>query len=597
MKINKKDFKHIAEYIKQTLDDRVKNRKDLDRAWKEIDRQVAMVPKTDHKQFLDPNGTPTGRRDPSKAWLPEIELPLQAEALETLVADSRSMMFPDSGPWFAAYAALTDDFLETADFTSIITGDQNEVPSQINQDNANKLAQGYINHLHRQYDFRGNIDIINAEAHSYGVGVGRARMVTKQVILETSRGIVRQDQKIPVLIPRSIKETYLDDRQHTLMHEGYMVGPLTIFRRIITMEDLKRFAGSNTDPNREDGGWIPREIANIEPDKHGNVELLEAEGDFVIPRKTTGSIYLPGVIFTVAVGGDPTVIRAQHRKFPFNSVLEFPYHKERVGSPYASSPLRKGMPIQAAAVEALMRLVEVSALNSRPPVGYDRSDSWFAQQGGPVIEPGAMWGTISDINVHNIGDVSALFQVYLGFLNQYADATGMHRARLGAQTVSHTTAFAKNAELQRGAVRTVDYVRTALQGPLTQWLGMCYEMGRANFRKNQTFYIDSYRGFVTLPDKSLLPDLVVFEAHGSGGPAEEQALKQQKLAALQQALQMDQMNMQIRGPQAQVLNLAQLIEDTLIDGGWTDVDPFIQSPQTEGGAPGVAPDLNDINTA
>jgi len=594
-KIQKSDFEHISEFIMEEKETRGKNRKDLDRDIKEIDRQVAMTPKTDHKMIVGDDGRPTNRRDPRKAWLPEIELPLQAEALEILTSDSRALQFPDAGPWFRAHAALTDEYLRNADFQAMVTGDENEVPSEINQDNADKLVEGYINHLHRQYDFFGHIDVINAESIAYGVGVGRARMVEKTVFMQTSRGVTKQDQKIPVLVPRSIKNTYLDDREHSLMHEGYMTGPMTIFTRKMPLEELMRWAKGNTDPNKQDGGWIVSNVKNLEADKDGMVELLEAEGDFVIPRKTTGDMFLPGEIFTIAIGkNDNKVIRVQHRQFPFNSVLTFPYHKEKVDSVYATSPLRKGLPLQLAAVEALMRLAEVSALNSFPPIGYDRMDQWFAQMGGPVVEPGAQWGTISDIQVHKIGDVNALLASYNQFLSQYADVVGTQRARLGAQTVSHTTAFAKNAELQRGQVRTVDYVRSTLKGPLAQWLDMCYRMGRENFKKEQTFYIDAYRGFVTLNGKEMLPETVVFEAFGSGAPAEEQANRQRRLESLRFAFQIDAANIQTGGKPA--LDRGNIIEQVLQEGGWIDIDPMLLDiapqpgqPDPEGNIPNVQP--------
>lgn len=575
-KVMKRDFEYLGEYIHDELETRKKNRKSLDYQIKEIDRQIDMVPDVSHKLGMD------GRRDPSLAWLPEVELPLQAEALETLTSDARSMQFPDSGPWFAAHAALTDDYLRKVDYSALLTGDEQEMPTRITQDNADKLAGGFITHLLRQYDFRGSMDQINAEAMSYGVGVGRARMVEKTVYRDTARGIVSDARKIPVLLPRSLKETYLDDRTHILMHEGYHVGPLTIFCRRVSLEDIQKQARGNNDPETEDGGWIQKNLAMVEEDKDGLVELIEAEGDFVIPRKTTGSLLLPGLVVTVVKGKrDKGVVRVQYRKHDFDSILAFPYHQERVGSPYATSPLRKGRPLQAAAVEALMRLVEASALNARPPIGYDRSDMWFAENGGPVVEPGALWATLGKIDVHQIGDVVALFNVYSGFLSQYADAVGVHRARLGAQTVSHTTAFAKNAELQRGAVRTVDYVRSTLQGPLTKWLHMCYTMGRSAFRGQQTMYIDAYRGFVTI-GKDALPPMVIFEAHGSGGPQEEQEKRAMKIAALQQALQIDQLSIQLGNPPT--IDLKSVIQEVLTEGGWTDTDPLLsrQQPQSQG---------------
>jgi len=571
-RIKEEDFDHIAEYVKDQFERRKKNRVDLDRQITEIDRQVAMRPKNDHKTFED------GTVDPRRAWLPEIELPLQAEALETLTSDSRAMEFPDSGPWYAAHSETSDEYLERADLSGIIAGEENDIPSIITQDSADKLVMGFLNHFHRQYDFFGNVDVINAEALSYGAGVARVKRTQKTVFLNTARGVVREDMKFPVLIPRSIKTTYLDDRKHILMHEGFTVGPLTIFCDMRALSDVQKQARKgSTDPNTETGGWRPKILGKLDPDDKGNIQLLEAEGDFIIPRKTNGAISLPGTIVTVAVGNNAVkVVRLRFRQDPFNSVLEFHYNKENVGTPYGSSPLRKGLPLQAMAVESLMRVVEASAINSQPPIGYDRSDMWFAQSGGPNWEPSAQWPTLGEIVVHRGGDPAALFVVYQGFLKQYADAVGIQQGRLGAQTVSHTTAFAKNAELQRGQVRTVDYVRSTLKGPLTQFLDMEYKMAKG-FKGKQSFWIESYRGFVEIEDKHL-PDKVVFEAHGAGEPQEQQLIRERKLASLREAFQIDQINIQLGGQP--ILSFNSTIEQTLLEGGWPDIDPLL-NPESE----------------
>ena len=572
-KISEKDFDYIAEYIKEEKDRRKKARKTLEHAMKEIDRQVEMRPDNSHKMIWNEGGN-TGRPDPAKAWMPEIELPLQAEALETLCSDARMMIFPDNGPWFSGHSALTDEYLERADMANIIAGDQNEVPTLINQDNADKLVYGQLEHYHRQYDFRGHVDLINAEAFSYGTGVGKARMVRKQVVLDTGRGLVKEEQIIPVLVPMSLKSTYLDDREHILMHEGYMVGPMHISTKRLPLFDLKQQAQGNRDPDSFEGGWMPRSVNKLEPDDKGYVELLEAEGDFVIPKKSSsGDINLPGALITVACGKNETkVVRIRFRKIPYNSTIVFPYHNEKVGTPYAASPLRKGWPLQAAATELWMQLIMGAQLNARPPVGWDRTDTWFAERGGPIIEPGALWGTLGEIVPHKIGDLGALMNAYNNALMQYADVVGVHRARLGAQTISHTTAYAKNAELQRGAVRTVDYVRSTLQGPMTQWLNMEYELALKYMKSSNLFYIEAYRGFVEI-DKEHLPDEVVFEAHGSGEPLEERQKQAQKMAALNQAIQIDQISISQGNPPT--LNIQNIIEETLRSGGWADTDPFL----------------------
>lgn len=529
-----------------------------------------------------------GRVDPDRAWMPEMELPLQAQTLETLTADARRMQFPDSGLHYAAHAAMDDKTLRALDFKSIILGDENDVPSELNQDNINKMVEGLVNHWHKQYDMRGVYDAINAVSFKYGTGVARLRTVQKRVFMKMSRGIMKQDQKFPVLIPMCLKRTYLDDSTHSVMMEGQFVGPAYIVEYDKRLADLRMAANrGSSDPERMDGGWMPKNLKKLEGDKNGIVKVLEYEGDMVLPRKTTGSVFIPNVIASVAVGdGGNTLFRLRYTDTSFSTVIEYPYHVEDPDSAYATSPLMKGMPIQKSAVDALNRLMMSAALNVEPPIGYDGSDMTFAQHGGPRVFPGALWGTISEIIVHKIGSPEEILSVYIGLLQQYADVTGVNAPRLGAQTVSHTTAFAKEAELNRGVIRTVDYVRSMLQGPMAIHLDREYQLGRKSFQKT-AFFIPQYGGYVEVSNRNQLPETVLFELLGSGGPGEEAAKAQQRLQSAQLALQVDSIAVQLgREPS---INHADLVVQILKQGGWTDVDAILAIAGSTDAAPGGQP--------
>lgn len=582
-RFDKADFDHIAEFIIDEHRRRQRARGDLERKWQEIDRQIEMTPDVSFKK--DANGKP----DVTKAWMAEMELPLQSETLEVLTADARRMMFPDSGPWFRAHAALSDEYLDRIDFQSLITGDTAEVPSQINQDNADKLVEGWLSFFHRQYDFFGHYDLINAEAFKYGTGIGRARMVRKSIFMKTARGIVRENRLLPVLLPRSIKNVYLDDSPHHLMNEGFVVGPSVIASRFQRLEDVVLAANrGSTDPDNENGGWMPASVRNLEANKDGDVELLEFEGDLIVPRKTVRSIFIPGALVTVAVGGKKgehvarAVVRFRFRKLPTSSYILHPYHQEDQNTAYASSPLLKGMPIQKAATDAFNRLMDAAALRNSPPVRYNRDDMYFAQEGGPIIRPYEQWGTTDPVDVMEIGDPQAMLAIYQFLLQQYANETGITAPRLGEQTVSHTTAFAKEAELNRGTVRTVDYVRATGLGPVTQFLNLEYQMSRAFLgNAKQTIYLDSYRGYVDIGRQDL-PDVVTFDWFGSAGPAERQQARQERLAAAQLAIQLDQIAVQLGNQPS--LDVPALIEQVLREGGWIDTDAITRTDIAAGGA-------------
>lgn len=583
------DWDWIAEYIGEEHFRRKKARAHLERHWAEIDRQLAMVPDTRRKRDAE------GNIDVRKAWMAEMELPLQSQTLEVLGADARRLKFPDAGPWFMPHAETTDAYLKRVDFKGMILGDENDVPSKINQDNADKLVEGWINHIHRQYDFFGSYDQIDAEAFKYGVGVGRLRAIKKPVYMQTSKGVSKEEQALPILVPQSLNKTYLDDREYVQMNEGMMIGPAVIYERTLQFEQLRIAASSGgNDPNSPMGGWMPSMLSKIDPDKDGKVMVLEYEGDLVVPRKTTRSLVIPGAIVTVVVGNSDKktirrVIRFRFRQTPYSSYILHPYHIEDVESPYATSPLMKGRPIQLAATHLLNQLIDSSELSVRPPLSYNKNDPNLVAMGGPVVEPGALWETngTSQVIVHNdIGNPSTMFTTYIGLLQQYYDVTGVNQPRLGAQTVSHTTAFAKDAELSRGTIRTVDYVRSSMKGPMTKLLYMEYDLSKRLMKGKNSVYIDSYRGFVSL-EKSMLPDKVMFEAFGSGGPSEVAAKRQQRMDSLQLAMQIDQLKVQMQV--GEPMDYGEIQRQLLLDGGWIDVDPFFGDDSGNSGPPAVSP--------
>ena len=594
-----RDWKYLADFVVAEFEKRRNNdkRKERERQWKEIDRQIEMRPDVEYKKL------PDGSVDTRKAWMAEMELPLQAQALEVLTADARRMMFPDAGPWFRAHAQMTDDYLKKVNFQSLVLGDHNQVPSEINQDNCDKLAEGFLNYLFSQYDHVSKFDIINAESFKYGMGIARARLESRSIYINESRGVRRETKRLPTLVPVSIKGIYPDDPKPS-MHSSQVLGQAHIAHEYMRYENLALAASKGSDdPEKEDGGWMADQLKKVQADKDGYVQVLEMEGDIIVPRKTVRSVVIPGAILTVAVGGkekgdgasSKAVIRFRFRKQPFSSYLFFPYHYEGADDFYPTGPLMKGRPIQMAATDALNRLMDSGALKNSPPVGYDRNNMTFGQAGGPEIFPGAQWETNDPVTVHYQigGDPSALAAVLAQHINLYAELTGVLPARLGAQTVSHTTAYSKQAELQRGATRTVDYVNQCGEGPIQRWLDMAYRMGRdaLSGKEKLSFFIEAYGGWVEV-EKDFLPEEVTWDWFGAGGPQENQAKMQQRIQSAQMALQMDAMAIQT-GHQP-TINIAALQREILREGGWADVDSITNAtshasgPSPARGVPGAA---------
>lgn len=578
-----KDFSTIAEYIVEKRDERKRARKDMETQWQEIDRQLAMTPKTDYKR-----NPMTGLMKPGMSWLPEKELPLQAQTLEILCADARRIMFPDNGPWFRAHTLCSSEYLHNVSFANLIAGEQNDLPSNVTQDNADKLVEGVMAYVHEQQNFYQQIDRFNAEVFKYGTGVGRVRKARKPTWIETAKGTAREDALLPVFFASSIRDTYLDETPQFVMNEGHIIGPSTIFCKRQKLADLVLAAKyGSTDINDEDGGWMPKMLKDMESDSDGCVEVVRWEGDLVVERKVTDNLFIPGVLVTVVVGnGKPTIVKLAFREKPFTSYVTQQYHIEDVKSPYGVSPLMKGEPLQAAATEMFCRLLQSAILNTEPPVQYDPEDPYFSSSGGPLIEPRALWASAGDVKPIQIGDPGQLLQAYAAITTHYSDVTGMHAPRLGQQTVSHTTAYAKEAELSRGQVRTVDYSNSMLDGAMAKILDMQFAYLPDVWNETRPIWIPEYGGFVNV-FKEAIPEACVFEIFGSAGPAEEKARVQDQMNAVNQVIQIEMLERQLGQP-VEGLNFSDMKKMILKGAGFADVDVlFATQPAGQAGpAPG-----------
>lgn len=504
----------IGEFVKQTKEDRKGRRNGEERLWKEIDRQISMEPTK--REIL--SGT-------NKDWYPEIELPDQFNALEVIHADARKFKFPRGSEWFQVRAALEDGYLKRwsdrrAKHSLILGSDK--LPALLDQETANLVIKAALDHYHRLYDFRSGIDMFDLEMIKYGTAVTRVDAVKFANFSHDFRGVDTQSVVGPAVIPASIWNTYLDDQTFQLMHEGIKLSPTIIRNSWQNLRDLQTAAKIGG----KERGWLTSEVnkleAQSEDTKKGQVEVLKWEGDMSIPL-SRGSIFLPGVRITVAVGANAALpIRIETKKFPFNSHVVGTYMRQNVLSPYGVSPLMKGAPIQEAGSLSLNDLLAASLLNADPVITYSRDDMELAAAGGPDIHPGALIEAENPelIKALQIGDPQALLQVFLGLQKKYEDTTAVNDPRRG-QIKSHTTAFGNELEATRGVARTGDFVDGVEQGPLTSILYMEYEIIKDVMTTSQAVSVGDggIEGWINL-NKADLADKATFLVHGSAGASD-----------------------------------------------------------------------------
>lgn len=582
-KLNKKDWDCAAEYIADELATRKGQRKDREKIWDEVDRQVDQI-------AVPTNRDAKGRTIKGKEWQTFVEVPWQAQALELLTADAERLIFPDDRNWFSAHASMTDEELGRIDMDAMVGGLPDYFGDRrITVENVEGIVEGIHTHYQDIYKFRAMWDRLSISAIKYGTMVGRARMAKLSDFSHETRGVISTSQMIPALVPMDPRRVYLDDGPSTLQHSDEIVPPSPIFTWEQKVGDVMLAARRGG----TDAGWIPANLKDLEGDSKGYLHIAEYEGDVVIPRKTTDSVYLANVIITVAMGregdkGVSKVIRYRENPFRFSSYIVDVYHPDNLSTNYGTSPLIKGMPVQKAATDAFNRLCHSGFLNTEPPVSYDDTDAALASMGGPNIAPGALWPSLGQINIHEIGDPSTLLNVYLALTQQFQEVTGVSAPRLGAQTKSHQTAYAVDTEIQRGVIRTVDFTRSLMQGAMRTWLSTEYEMIQkilGDKKKPIPMYIPKLGGFLNIT-KDVLPKAVSYDVHGVSGPLEEREMQQQKVQALMSVLQLEPLALQAGGTP---LDIDRARTDILREGGHKNASEYLvqQEPVPAGG--GVAP--------
>ncbi len=564
-KFRKEHWDAAAKFINDEFNRRLEKRRDRERIWNEIDRQIEMKP-IPLKE--------TDRKDRDKNWFPNTELPLQATALEVLQADSRRLTFPRNREWFKPHSEVSDEFVkkwQKRREAEAIIGSK-PIPMKMDQESGDVIVKAVLDHYHALFNFRDAIDYLDVEAIKYGTYAGRVMKMDRPRFENSFHGITASKLSGPAVVPVTIRHYFPDDSAQTVMMEGMSLSPAGIRRFFQRADDIK-IAASKGD------GWLKSNVANLDIKKPENpVTMLEYEGDLIIPQSRE-SIFLPNVVVTVAVSdGGPKVVRFREIKDNRRTYFSGVYEKESLTTPYGSSPLMKGQPLQEMASLMFNALGAAAALSAQPPALWDSSEPKLIATQGPSLYPGAKMAVddpqkaINVIREWNIIDIS---NALAAILKQYEDLTGITAPRRGAQTKSHTTAFAVDVENTRGLVRTDDYIQNK-ERMLNSVLAMEYEIARESL-SNTAIFIGGggLDGHIKLSSADL-PENVSFDVVGSSGPATEREAEQQKLQRLMAAAQLSAQSQQQGGP---VLNFEEAMREILGDS-FANVERFITQPES-----------------
>lgn len=591
-RIAQRDYDEVAQYIVDEQRRRADNpkRQALERQWAQVDRQVAMEP----VKYAAAEGVSRKRLDARK-WMPETELPLQAQSLEVLLADTTRLLFPQGNEWFTAHAAMTDEYAERVGERPLVHGDSfGTEPGPIDQETADILLHAALDHIHQSYNFRAHWARMIGEAVKYGTFAGQLRMAVPTVVSNEYRGKRIAKAKMPVLVPRTIKRTYLDDAAMHYMGTSQYVQPSTV------TQYWQRHADIMESVAHGDSGWIAAEVARLDQKKiktaAGHIEMLEFEGDVFMPRTRGGDIAITDRIWTVAVTGGPRVVRVREFAQPFRSTIHGVYQHDDADSPYGSSPLLKGYPLQYAASEAMNRLMQSAILNTEPPITYDDQDQVLTDSGGPLIHPGAQWpsGRPDKIKAVQIGDPAALLAMTQTLNFMYEALTAVNDPRRGGDVKSHTTALANDIQASRGVLRTEHFVNQLQVGAVLTWLHMEMEMARKALGQGQAVFVDQrgIRGFIDIAGAHI-PDDAVFMVEGARGSLSKRDTRDQMIQAFQLLAQIEPLAIQLGGQPSDWSDIKRRI---LEEFNITDADTILR-PAAQGtagppqGGPAVPPEL------
>lgn len=587
-KLSAEDWSAIAEWGVAEKQTRKNARRDLEKQWGEIDRQLAM--KAKGRTLL------SGQQND---WYPALEEPLQFNALEVIEADVLAGIFPPTQPsWYQVTGDTSEDYFRDNEGAEIV---EDGIPTKLDQESVDAIVKATIDYYHECYDFRMRVALWVAEMIKYGTGPGRVKMVTPGQFTYEYRDT--GNYKGPAFLPYSIRNTYLDDTPALVMHEGITVAPLLIRTENRLYDDLK----IAIEKGGSDRGWNADEFARLEPkkgkDKRGTVDLIEMEGDLIVPRSGgKDSLVLPNTRTLIGVsGGGPAVIRFQANSESWHSHIIGYYMRQDVDSAYGVSPLMKGWPVQEAASFVLNDVLATSALSAKPPIPYDRNDSQLVASGGPDIYPGAQWPADNPqaLVPMKVANATELFNVYAGLIKKYEELTQANDPRRGAGVKSHTTTGAHQLDTMRSLVRTEKFTQDICDGPLASILYMEYAMIRDAVGSGKYIPIDAsgMKGFIKVT-KKILPKRVSFRVFGSAGVADQMEKKQSFFAAANFAIQLYAAAVQTGKPVD--IDFVALITEAFEIAGHQDAARFVRRSQAVSqGTPGTSavPGGGEVDTS
>ena len=429
-KISEADFKKAEDCLKKELQKRKqsKYRKNAEDIWKNVDRQVALLP-------MEVDDV-----DAEEEWLNVFDTGDLAKASENLTGDLLRTIFPDARNWFDPHIKPPTNLDEK-------TGENIPLGKKM-QDMLDGRLRAFMTQQHADFGLRDRVELSLKEALHHGMFVAEVGEETLEMIV----GDRIKEITSPVWIPHSMWNCYPDPSPSMMGDSMFYRGSMFIRSYMPRNVFMEMASGA---------GWIekgvksvPKRENTLKEDTTEDIEIDTYWGTVRIPVSGDGmhpsdsDMYFPNHKAILANG---KMVYLDANKTPYPPIVVKGYERMDVRDIYAFSPIIKQSPMQDITSIMANEFVNGVQLAARPPLTYDANDPEFIANGGPRISPGAKTASkgSSNFNQLKIGDPSvALKGVEFGTASM-KEALGRPGVQVGNRA-SATEVNTKQADSESG---------------------------------------------------------------------------------------------------------------------------------------------------
>lgn len=508
----KEDLVAFQSQVKEIIAARKEDpfRKEAEREWCEIDRQVRMKPmEVAHVAGADPR---------EEDWHNTIEMGDMARASELITADVMRLVFPNR-PWLQPHANLTENIER---LTEGMIADAQAAGKEIGQTeierevfklqrNVDSRLLAYMGQQFKDFGFKKRFKLSVKEALHHG---GFVTEVVQGKMSLSSKGGKIHNTIAPVWQPHSMWNSFPDPSASVMSTNIFYTGSMLIrtwkkHHQMVNSKNKNRFIQLDKVEKRTNKmrfGTSERETEDV--------EIFRWLGPIVLETAKKETIYIPNV---KAIMANDVLIHISAADLPFSNIIYEGYEQNDVLDPYYTSPMLKNTSWQLFNSRAANKFLDSVDLETEPPLTYDVNDPEHQKTNGPRVAPATQFPVSNPDGVRPIqvgSSTSALAGLRMG-LEQHEKNVGSDANRAGvASEVEQTATEARNVA-QRSEVRTVDFVETLEQGGLKPYLYMHHYMN-VKYGMHYPFYNSApgQRDFDHMAPKQL-PKEVHFEIIGS----------------------------------------------------------------------------------